>query len=571
MAPDRGSDAMNLDNLSIRYKVWLPLLLALAAVIAGLGLIARHYHTALLDDRVASLRFVVDGVASIADGLQREVQAGRLTQAEALARFRQTIYALRFGNGDYVYVNSFDGVTIANGVQPGIEGQKRLDLKDANGKLIIVSQIEALKTADSAVVDYLYPRKGSEAPQPKISFVRRYDPWSVMIGAGVYVDDLDAAFRKQALDVAVLMIGCLLPAALLAALVIRGMRRSLAHLQEDMERIAAGQLDAPVRNLTRRDEIGQMGRVVDLFRTSTVEIRQLRAAQEAEKRNAAAARQQQTEAFAIAFETDITGFVDAVGAAVRGMRGTASDLTAMSGHAAQEAATVSSTASQITTNVQSVAAAAEELSSSMTSITEQVLTATTITRSAVSEAETSRLRMQDLADAASRIGAVVQLIQDIAGQTNLLALNATIEAARAGEAGKGFAVVASEVKQLASQTARATEDIAAQVDNIQTATAGAATEIHHIGATIRRIDSISSVIAAAIDQQMRTTRAITLNVQETARGASHVSDKLDGMRALVRETGQCAERVRGATDQLSFDSDALQDRASAFLSRVRVF
>jgi methyl-accepting chemotaxis protein len=187
----------------------------------------------------------------------------------------------------------------------------------------------------------------------------------------------------------------------------------------------------------------------------------------------------------------------------------------------------------------------------------------------VQDAERARATMRELAVAAQKIGDVVELIQAVAGQTNLLALNATIEAARAGEAGRGFGVVASEVKSLANQTAKATEEIAAQIRAIQSATKDAVGAIEHIGVTITRINDISGAVAAAVDEQDATTRSIAQNVHQAAQGTRLVSDKVTGLAAATGKTGQAAETVRDNAAQLARQAETLRGEVDRFLSRIR--
>ncbi|WP_029010948.1 methyl-accepting chemotaxis protein, partial [Azospirillum halopraeferens] len=220
-------------------------------------------------------------------------------------------------------------------------------------------------------------------------------------------------------------------------------------------------------------------------------------------------------------------------------------------------------------NVQTVAAASEELGSSITEISRRVSESARISRDAQGAAERTNTTVEGLATAAQRIGDVVSLIQNIAGQTNLLALNATIEAARAGEAGKGFAVVASEVKALANQTARATEDIAAQIAEIQAQTGGAVTAIRDIGKTISDVNEIAGTIAAAVEEQAAATQEIGRNVQQAACGTQEVSDNITGVSTAAREAGTAAAEVLSAANRLSQEAGTLRTEVDGFIARVR--
>jgi len=230
---------------------------------------------------------------------------------------------------------------------------------------------------------------------------------------------------------------------------------------------------------------------------------------------------------------------------------------------------VAAAADQAAANVTTVAAAAEELGSSVEEIGRQVQGSATLSREAVSEAAQTTTFVRDLSEAAQRIGDVVAMISTIAGQTNLLALNATIEAARAGEAGRGFAVVASEVKALATQTAKATEEISGQIALIQTSTGRAVQAIGSITGRIREIDGVATTIAAAVEQQGAATQEIVRNVTQAATGTGEVTSNIAGVAGAAEETGTAAGQVLGAASALSRQSEHLSAEIARFLATVR--
>jgi methyl-accepting chemotaxis protein len=257
--------------------------------------------------------------------------------------------------------------------------------------------------------------------------------------------------------------------------------------------------------------------------------------------------------------------VKSVAAASNELKSTAESMSATAEETSRQATTVAAASEQATTNVQTVASAAEELSSSIAEISRQVAESASIAGQAVDEAGRTNATVQSLAEAAQKIGQVVELINDIASQTNLLALNATIEAARAGEAGKGFAVVASEVKNLANQTAKATEEIAAQINEMQTTTNGAVGAIQGISGTIGRISEIATSIASAVEEQGAATQEIARNVQQAAAGTQDVSANIGGVTQAAGETGAGASQVLSAADELSRQSAQLQTEIDQFL------
>ncbi|MFC0407782.1 methyl-accepting chemotaxis protein [Roseomonas elaeocarpi] len=269
------------------------------------------------------------------------------------------------------------------------------------------------------------------------------------------------------------------------------------------------------------------------------------------------------------FEAEVGQLVEGVADRAMELRRAAGEVSTAAAGSGQQARQVAQVSQQASADVQAVAAAAEEMAVSVAEITERVSEAAAVAGRAVQEVQSTDATVRSLSESASRIGDVVRMISDIAGQTNLLALNATIEAARAGEAGKGFAVVASEVKSLASQTARATEEIAAQIQQMQGATAAAVTAIHGIGATVERTSEIATAIAAAVEEQGSTTREIARSAAEVARGTDVVTQSIGEVRQAAEDTGAAAAEMLGASGDLSDRAGALQQKSAAFLQAVR--
>ena len=355
----------------------------------------------------------------------------------------------------------------------------------------------------------------------------------------------------------------------LTLLMIRSITAPVRALTQASDRIADDDLETDVPALLHRDEIGRMARAVQHFKDNAIRIRML---SEERASNRALSHEQQhieMEKLARVFQSNVGGVIEAVSSASTEMQASAETLNITAEQTSQRATNVSDSARHATVNVETVAAAAEELSASITEIGRQVEESAAFTAAAVGEAETANGRVQKLAEAAERIGQVVRLISDIAAQTNLLSLNATVEAARAGEAGKGFAVVANEVKALATQTARATEDIARQINAVQSESRDAAAAISSITTTVQKINAIASGIAAAVEEQAAATREIARNVEQAAQATHAVSETIDGVSQAAAETGSAATQMLAAASELGRQSVRLHQEVDQFLEEVR--
>jgi methyl-accepting chemotaxis protein len=392
--------------------------------------------------------------------------------------------------------------------------------------------------------------------------------------------------------------GLLFAIILFAFFVIRGIVGPMGSLTEATRRLADGDITSEIDLPETSDEIGTLVRATKGFRLNLIETERLRAEQqEAEKQSAERAalrekdrhageikteedrrsseakaeedRKQAMLAMADDFESNVMSVIEAVSSATTEMRASAESMTKTAEHTSQQSSAVAAASEEASTNMQTVASAAEELSASVGEIGRQVSESNRIAVAAVAEVSDTNQKVQGLAEAAQKIGEVVNLINDIASQTNLLALNATIEAARAGEAGKGFAVVASEVKSLATQTAKATDEIGGQIAGIQQATGEAVTAIEGISGVIGQISEISTAVATAVEEQGSATREIAGNVQQAASGTQAVSGSIVQVNQAAEETGQSAGQVLNAAEELSRQSDTLRRQVESFLQTVR--
>ena len=381
--------------------------------------------------------------------------------------------------------------------------------------------------------------------------------------------EYEAAATRAQRDLLLATAAILAVAIVLAFLLGRGLSRPLAAITAVMNRLSSGEIDVTIPGSERRDELGTMAAAVDVFRRSMIEARGMRDAQEASKQQAELEKRTLQRQMADRFEADVKSVVATVAKATSDMQRVAGEITASVNGTSEQAAAAAAASEEASASVSTFAAATEELASSVAEIGRQVTHSSQVADNAVVKAGQTTEMVGSLASAAEKIGDVLRLIGAIASQTNLLALNATIEAARAGEAGRGFAVVASEVKELASQTAKATDEIAGQVAAIQSATGECVTAIGGISDTIREISGIATTIAAAVEQQGSATREIARSVQQAATGTSEVSVNVTGASQSADRSRALADNVLAATGQLGRQADALHDSVDTFLAGLR--
>ncbi len=364
--------------------------------------------------------------------------------------------------------------------------------------------------------------------------------------------------------------GILAGLAIAALIAVAGIARPLGNLVVALERMARGEANLTIREAARGDEIGAVGRAVEgikaMVARKAAEEQELRQVAEAA---AAAERRRTMLELADGFERAVGGIVGSVSASATELQATAQQMTASAGQTADQSAAVAAASEEASANVHTVAAAAEELGASVAEIGRQVSGSSELAQAAADEADQTGRLVQILNSTSVRIGDMVGLISNIASQTNLLALNATIEAARAGEAGRGFAVVATEVKELANQTAKATEEIAGQIGEIQSVTGQAVTAIGAITERIRDINAASTMIAGAVEEQGAATQEIVRNVSQAAAGTQEVTGNIAGVARASEEAGAAARHVLSAASELSRQSEFLTAEVDRFVTSVR--
>jgi len=559
-----------LSRLKIRTKLASMVALSALTVCTIIAVSASLSERRMVEDRVAQLRTAVDMMVGMAQTLQDEVAAGKMTLAEAQNQFRLRGRKMTFGKGQgYAVAYNADTSILLNAAVPSIEG-KITGTTDSNGVLISTAQMGAAqKSPEGGTGYYLYPRPNETVPAKKMVYARTFAPWNVVISCGLYVDDLDADIYALLLRLGAMGAGVIALMALLSWLIARDILGALDRQKTRMQHIASGSIDQVVEETERGDEIGRMAETLEMLRQTALTARTLEAEQIATKQQGENEKREALIALADRFDASVGRLVGMMASGSTELETTAQSMTGTAERTNQQATVVSTAAAEASARVQTVATAAEELSTSISEISRQVAQSAKITDRAVENARRTDTIVRALADGAQQIEHVAELISSIAGQTNLLALNATIEAARAGEAGRGFAVVASEVKSLASQTAEATKEIGTRIAQIQGATKEAVQAIQGITVTIEEVSAIAATIASSIEEQGVATAEIARNVSQTAQATQEVTTNIGGVSAAANETGAAADQVLSAASNLSKQAEQLSGEVTTFLAGVR--
>jgi len=558
---------MFFSRISFKLAVMIGISLAGMVVMAPIALYTMRAQ--MMTDRQAKTQQMIDVGYGILTHYQKLETDGKLPRADAQKAAIAELKSLRYDKVEYFWINDMSPKMIMHPIKPELDGKDLGENKDPSGNRLFVGFVDVVKAQGAGFYSYLWPKPGFEQPVSKISYVKGFAPWGWIIGTGIYLDDVDALFRQTAQMFALVCLAVFALVLISAFFIGRSVTRPLTIITNLTNRLASGDTAFEVPYTARKDEVGGLAKSLAVFKDNAGAIVKMHADQAELKTQADAEKRRSMMELAGKFEASIQAVVGEVIRDAGEMQQTAQGMSRTASQASDRSRAVASASQEASANVQTVAAAAEQLSASISEITQRVGQAAQIADKAANDGQRTNETVQGLAVAAHKIGEVIGLINDIASQTNLLALNATIEAARAGEAGKGFAVVASEVKSLASQTAKATEEISAQITAIQAETQQVVENIQSIRSTIMEVNEISSSIAAAVEEQGAATQEIASSVQKAASGTNEVSQNITDVTAAATDTGLKANLVLESSDRLGRKLQSLQAEVSHFLAGVR--
>lgn len=588
-------------HMTISMRLYALVALFLSIMVAALTFSLFGGYKGTEEERKAGLASMTQTAVAILDNYYRLEQSGALTREAAQQQAKATLSAMRYDNGSgYFWINDMGPKMVMHPVKPELNGTDLSGNKDPNGKFLFMEFVSTVKANGKGFVDYYWPKPGSPDPVEKFSHVAGFAPWGWIVGTGVYVDDLKAAFWDEALWVGGICAGSAILVMGAAAFVVGGVTRPVASLKESMARIADGDGNADVSYTDRRNEIGAMAKTLLILRDSVNqrsqsqlrEAEQQRALEEARTNNEKiinATTQQQSHAMAElarALERlaggDLTVQVSAIGQEYEKLRhdfnSAVGELHNVIGAIARTSHVVNDSASDISQatgnlskRTEQQAAALEETAAALDEITSTVRTSSeraNEARQMVTETKSSADRsgqivrnavdaMNRIEDSSHKIGQIIGVIDEIAFQTNLLALNAGVEAARAGEAGRGFAVVAQEVRELAQRSANAAKQIKSLINSSAEHVGGGVSLVRSTGDALDEI----MVLVNRVDGHVNT---IATAAREQATGLHEINASVNHMDQMTQQNAAMVEETTAASQTLAEESQQLRSLLSRF-------
>jgi methyl-accepting chemotaxis protein len=549
-------------------RILLLAILAFGALAALSYFVIGQSRANLYEQKRADARHAIEAGVSIAASFDKRAAAGEMTKEQAQAEAMKVINGIRYEGNNYLTILDYAGVVLVHPLKPEMVGTNRINIPDPEGKLYVRDFIEGAKRGGDFIT-FKFQIPGTSQFTDKLSYVAEYRPWSWVYSTGVLVEDVEA-LQSRTNHTVFVGIGIIALVLLVGTFfVTRSVVGPLGRLTGSLQRLAGGDLEASVDGETRRDEFGIIARAVIAVRdTIRTQMNERLKRDEETKAAAEAERKKLLRDLAGSMEAQVKAIAESVETSARNLVDTARSMQSVSEAAQREADAASRVSKTAAEHVDTVGQATGQLDGAINEIGARVNESSKISQEAVTQAREANTIVHTLSDASAEIGKVVSLIQAIAEQTNLLALNATIEAARAGEAGKGFAVVASEVKSLASQTAKATEEISGRINAVVGATERAATAIDSVDKTVARVNEIAATIAAAVEEQGAATSEIARAVSQTNEQTTQLAGSLGRLLDSASATNTSSRTVVGSASGLSDQAAALKRQVDEFVTRI---
>lgn len=559
-----------LSNLRIAQKFLIVLLVLVLGTVALSALNAKQEYALLVSEKELKTRHLTEIGYGLIEGAYNAHLEGALSEHEAKAQVIEQIKQLRYGGSEYYWINDIYGQAVIHPFMPALMGR---DLSKTHPEIYDLfktfSRISAENNGRGAH-NYMWPKPGldNSIKYEKTSYIIEFQPWGWIIGTGIYIDDLQEQFKSILIQNIALSMVFLIFVLLIGFVIIRSFQLPLVRIANNMTKLAEGDVNVEVEYTNRRDEIGIIAKAFDIFKISAVQKAELEELQAENEARQAARQRADIKTITRHFEGSIGAMINDFITAFKGLGSSVLDMSSNAKISADKSLAALEHSEQATSNVQALATATEAMCASNTEIATQTQKANEISAEAMKQSKAAAQTIQNLAKGTEQVGAVLSLIQDIAEQTNLLALNATIEAAHAGEAGKGFAVVASEIKGLATETSKATENIAEQITSMRELMNAAVQSIESIDGIITHINEGGGIISLAVTERTSVFQDIARSAQQAADSTRLIYTNLNDVRSLAEGTGSSIAHWVGKIEDLQIQADGLHQEIDKFLSHI---